>query len=58
LRCEWGASGTDVVSAATIAPVSSCWHSFRVIAARITTFCHSSGTASPRTQSRHSSDVW
>jgi len=46
-----------VVSAATIAPVSSCWHSFSVIAERITTSCHSSGMASPRTHSRHSPAV-
>jgi hypothetical protein len=35
-RCP-AASGIEVVSAATIAPVSSCWHSFSAIAARITT---------------------
>ena len=44
-----------MVSAATIAPVSSCWHSFSVIAERITASCHSSGVARPRTHCRHSS---
>ena len=38
-----GASGIEVVIAATIAPVSSYWHSFSVIALRITASCHSSG---------------
>jgi hypothetical protein len=38
-----GASGIDVVIAAMIAPVSSYWHSFSVIALRITASCHSSG---------------
>src|SRR3546814_3144054 len=47
----------DVVSAATMAPVSSCWQSLRVIAARITASCHSSGVARPRVQARHSSVV-
>ncbi len=41
-----------VVIAATIAPVSSYWHSFSVIAARITASCHSSGSASRRVQWR------
>jgi hypothetical protein len=33
----------EVVIAAMIAPLSSYWHSFRVIALRITASCHSSG---------------
>ena len=43
--------------AATIAPVSSNWHSFSVIAARITASCHSSGTARRRVQRRQYSAV-
>ena len=46
-----------VVIAATIAPVSSNWHSFNVIAARITASCHSSGSASRRVQWRQYSEV-
>jgi hypothetical protein len=46
-----GASGMLVVMAATIAPVSSYWQSFKVIAARITASCHSSGTARRRVHS-------
>ena len=37
--------GIDVVSAATIAPVSSYVQSFNVIAARIISSCHSKGRA-------------
>jgi hypothetical protein len=43
----------DVVSAATMAPVSSYCQSFSVMAARITTSCHSSGTERVRTHPRH-----
>jgi hypothetical protein len=43
LRTLPGASGMEVVIAAMIAPLSSYWHSFRVIALRITASCHSSG---------------
>ena len=38
-----GASGMEVVIAAMIAPLSSYWHSFSVIALRITASCHSRG---------------
>jgi len=51
LRSEFGASETEVVCAATIAPVSSKEHSFSVMAARIVSLCHSYGIASARTQS-------
>ncbi|MCY1375648.1 hypothetical protein D9M69_630780 [compost metagenome] len=51
MRCEPGASGIELVTAAMIAPVSSKLHSLRVIAARITTSCHSKGIASARTHS-------
>jgi len=43
--------------AATIAPVSSNWHSLRVMAERITASCHSSGTARRRVQWRQYSVV-
>ena len=46
-----GDSGIEVVSAATIAPVSSNEHSFSAIAARITASCHSNGIESERTHS-------
>ena len=52
-----GASGMLVVIAATMAPVSSNWHSFSVIAARITASCHSSGNARRRVHWRQYSDV-
>jgi hypothetical protein len=44
LRWVPGASGIEVVSAATMAPVSSKAQSFKVMAARITASCHSNGT--------------
>ena len=53
-----GASGMEVVSEATIAPVSSKLHSFRVIAARITASCQSNGIDSARTHSRQWSPVF
>jgi hypothetical protein len=46
-----------VVIAATIAPVSSNWHSLRVMAARITASCHSSGSARRRVQCRQYNEV-
>jgi hypothetical protein len=52
LRDVPAASGTDVVIAATMAPVSSNAFCCSVIAARITALCHSNGIASLRTQSR------
>ena len=51
-----GASGMLVVIAATMAPVSSNWHSLSVIAARITASCHSSGIARRRVQWRQYSE--
>jgi hypothetical protein len=42
----------EVVTAATMAPVSSNTLSWSVIAARITASCHSNGIASIRTHSR------
>ena len=45
-----GASGIEVVSAASTAPESSYVQSLRVIAARITSFCHSKGMLSARVQ--------
>ena len=47
-----GASGIEVVSAATMAPVSSKLQSLSVMAARITASCQSNGIDSARTQSR------
>ena len=47
-----GASGIQLVSAATIAPVSSKWQSLRAIAARITASCHSKGIESVRDHAR------
>jgi hypothetical protein len=52
LRPLCGASGIEVVCAATMPPVSSKQHKSSVIAARVTALCHSNGTASERTQSR------
>ena len=49
-RGVFAASGTDVVSAATTAPVSSNTHSLSVIAALITASCHSKGIDRPRDQ--------
>jgi len=46
-----------VVIAATIAPVSSYWHIFSVIAERITASCHCKGTARPRVQRSQCSEV-
>ncbi|MOA02163.1 hypothetical protein D3C78_1216020 [compost metagenome] len=51
MRWVPGASGIEVVTAAMIAPVSSKLHSLRVMAARITTSCHSKGMARARTHS-------
>jgi len=47
-----------VVMAATIAPVSSYRHSFKVMAARMTACCHASGTARRRVQWRQYSSVF
>ena len=41
MRVDDGASGIDVVCAATMRPVSSKLQSFSVIAARTTAACHS-----------------
>jgi hypothetical protein len=57
LRDEPAASGIDVVIAAMIAPVSSYAFMCSVIAARITSRCHSNGIARRRTQSRHQFSV-
>ncbi|MNC40750.1 hypothetical protein D3C75_894810 [compost metagenome] len=51
MRPESGASGIEVVTAAMTAPVSSKLQSLRVMAARITTSCHSKGIARARTHS-------
>jgi hypothetical protein len=51
LRDDPVASGTEVVIAAMMAPVSSYAFCCSVIAARMTAACHSNGIASLRTQS-------